>query len=282
MSEMFGFVQPDAKLLNEEERNRYRSVYCGLCHTIAKRSGQPARLSLTYDLTFLLLFLNSLYESDEISEEKRCLIHPLKTISITKSILCEYTADISVILAYHKSMDDWKDDHNLIKRTYAAIEGKAYQKAASNWSIKAQIISDSLHRLERIESEKQNDPDAAANCFGDLLGTLFLYKKDHWSHDLFALGNALGRFIYFADAVVDLENDRKKGRYNPLAFSAPREDYTPFLTGILGEATEIFEFLPLIRDVNILRNIFYSGIWTKYDQIMSGQKVSAAQIEGNL
>ncbi len=59
---MFGYVQANLSDLSEEERARYRAAYCGLCRTLGQRHGTLSRLSLTYDLTFLMLLLSSLYE----------------------------------------------------------------------------------------------------------------------------------------------------------------------------------------------------------------------------
>ena len=34
---MFGFVRPYAADLSEEEKKRYRSVYCGLCRALNEK-----------------------------------------------------------------------------------------------------------------------------------------------------------------------------------------------------------------------------------------------------
>ena len=34
----------------------------------------------------------------------------------------------------------------------------------------------------------------------------------------------------------------------------------------MGECTDAFERLPLVQDVDILRNILYSGVWLRYYQ----------------
>ena len=40
----------------------------------------------------------------------------------------------------------------------------------------------------------------------------------------------------------------------------------------LGQAAEIFEGLPLVQDVNIMRNILYSGVWQSYNEMISRKK----------
>jgi hypothetical protein len=38
----------------------------------------------------------------------------------------DYAADINVALAYHKLMDDWADERNLVKRAQAAVLKRQY------------------------------------------------------------------------------------------------------------------------------------------------------------
>ena len=73
------------------------------------------------------------------------------------------------------------------------------------------------------------------------------------------------------DAYDDLEADIKKGRYNPLTAMSQgpgfEEQIRDYLTLLLGEGAVAFEQLPLVEDLSILRNILYSGVWTKYQAI---------------
>ena len=62
---MFGYVLALEDQLTPESWQRYRGAYCGLCRTLGTRFGQRTRLTLTYDMTFLVLLLSSLYEPQE-------------------------------------------------------------------------------------------------------------------------------------------------------------------------------------------------------------------------
>ena len=55
---MFGYVRPSVQDLPEGERNRFRTMYCGLCHTLSRRYGQAARFILNYDFTYLAILLS--------------------------------------------------------------------------------------------------------------------------------------------------------------------------------------------------------------------------------
>ena len=75
---MFGYVTIAAGALTQEQRERYRAYYCGLCHALKRRYGALGRMTLSYDMTFLYLLLNSLYEPDETQGTARCLPHPFR------------------------------------------------------------------------------------------------------------------------------------------------------------------------------------------------------------
>ena len=57
-------------MLTEEQLERYRGCYCGLCRSLQERHGELSRLTLNYDMTFLVLLLGSLYEPEERGGER--------------------------------------------------------------------------------------------------------------------------------------------------------------------------------------------------------------------
>ena len=84
-------------------------------------------------------------------------------------------------------------------------------------------------------------------------------------------GFFLGKFIYLLDAYDDLEKDIKKKNYNPLKPLYGEKDYEErcreLLLMMMAECSSEFEKLPCIQDEEILRNILYAGVWTKYNKI---------------
>ncbi len=115
------------------------------------------------------------------------------------------------------------------------------------------------------------------------MGELFAVEEDSiWNPRFRAFGEALGRFVYWMDACVDLEKDRKKGCYNPLLVMHPAEEVDEeekleLLKMLIAECTSEFERLPLVRDVEILRSVLYSGVWTQY---LLRQKKEKKEAEG--
>ena len=266
---MFGYICANAEDLTQEEKDRYRAVYCGLCRTLGKRHGLSARFGLTYDMTFLILFLSSMYEPKEEYGTCRCMAHPWKKDHYSVNVITEYAADMTVALVYHKCMDDWRDEHKIVRRGYAAMLKRAYQNVSRFWPEQVSAVERGMEELAEIEADPQNGLDEAANCFGRMLGTLFGYRNDLWQSALTRFGYYLGQFIYTMDAVIDCEEDKKKSSYNPVLLlgRTPEEMREPLMMQ-MGQAAQVFERLPMIQDGNLLRNIIYSGVWQSYNRML--------------
>ena len=258
---MFGHVTASIKELNETQLQRYRSVYCGICRQIRLRSSSFARLALSYDMAFLALLHMSLYEPEEESGKGACRLHPFRPRPWVDNPYIAYCADMNVALAHFKFLDDYVDDGS--RRAKHLADRFACPEIEARWPRQCAAIRTCLARLQTLESENCADPDAVAGCFGELMAELFVYEEDMWAATLRQAGYALGRFIYLADAAEDYAKDRKKHRYNPFR----TEDWAQWETWLvmaMGRCTRFYEMLPLVQDKDILDNILYSGVWTRF------------------
>ena len=263
---MFGYITCNKSELTEEEKNRYQSVYCGLCRNMKRRYGQIERLSLSYDMAFLILFLSSLYEPQEECGQFRCGIHPLSKRTAMENRFTDYAADMTVILTYYKCLDDWKDEKKHMSRWYGNLLREGYAELAKKYPRQCSSIRKSTEELNRIECTVSAGPDLAVNCSGKMLSEIFVCEEDFWSGSLRSFGYELGRFIYLMDAAMDYEEDLKKKTYNPMIKMGKQPDeMKPVLKMPLGNCMEIFEKLPLVQDAHLLRSILYSGVWMQYN-----------------
>lgn len=276
---MFGFIVANGKALDEAQLARYRGCYCGLCRTLKERHGNLSRLTLNYDMTFLILLLTAMYEPEERAGEGRCVVHPARRRGYWRSRFTDYAADMNVALAYHNCLDDYRDEKRLLGLAEARQLKRHYDKVREQWPVQCGAIERRLEELTAIENapaEAGEGPDAAANCFGALMGTLFACEPDPvWQPHFRRFGEALGRFLYMMDACVDLERDRKRGTYNPLINfqgELTEAEKTGMLKMLIGECAAEFEVFPILRDANILRNILYSGVWTQYAQAIQKKR----------
>ena len=266
---MFGYIVPVFSVLSEEQKQRYRSFYCGVCHSLRKRYGQIRRLSLSNDMTFLAMLLTSLYEPETRSTDARCALHPLKSHLFRSSPMIDYAADMNALLFYFKCMDQRMDDHSLLGKTGENLFRDAAVKARGQWPIQGEEINHALSALWQEEAKPSPDPDRLCNLSGEMLGAVFVPKPENpWCGVLRSVGAGLGRFIYWMDAWEDYDEDLKKNRFNPLLSWHSRPDYEDFffffLEMLIADAAEAFEVLPLEQDLDLLRNIIYSGVWQRY------------------
>lgn len=81
---MFGYVTVNKPEIKFKDFDVYRSFYCGLCRELRERYGIPGQISLTYDMTFVVLLLSGLYEPPTKKGTSRCVVHPLKPQPVRK------------------------------------------------------------------------------------------------------------------------------------------------------------------------------------------------------
>ncbi len=267
---MFGYVVARKPELKMREFNKYKAYYCGLCKVLREKYGFLGQVTLTYDMTFLIILLTSLYESESRLEEKRCIVHPAKKQKMFYNEITEYAADMNIVLTYYKLMDDWKDERSKVSFVGLRAFHKTYRKLEKKYPEKCQVIFRCMRALSQCEERKEENIDIVAGCFGKLMGELFIYKKDIWEKTLRRMGFYLGKFIYIMDAYDDVSKDIEQGNYNALIplYHGPDfdEKCREMMNYVLAECTCQFEKLPCIDDVEILRNILYAGVWTKYDK----------------
>lgn len=266
---MFGYIITNQKALPEDRQRRFRAVYCGLCHTLRARHGLSGSATLSYDLTFLALLLNALYEPGEQAGSERCVARPVKRHPYVASPVMDYVADMNVALAYHKCRDNWLDDKSVLAAGEGALLKRAYRRVERAWQDRCAAIEGWLDEIHALEAARDERIDPPVNATGRMLGKLFVYPGETlWAEDLARVGDGLGRFIYLMDAYDDLPSDLRKGRYNPLKPLRDRADYEQLCKDALmmmaADATDAFERLPIVLDADILRNVLYSGIWSRY------------------
>ena len=265
---MFGYLIASASTLSEDELNRYKACYCGLCRSLKARHGQLSRLTLNYDMTFLIILLQSLYEAEESSGKGVCVAHPREKRAWWRSEISDYAADMNVALSYLNRLDDWQDDGSLLALAEAQALKKAYREVSERYPRQCAAMEQAITELSFLEKSGVEDADAASATFGHLMGTVFSYRDDRWADTLYSFGDSLGRFIYLLDACVDLDRDTYKNSYNPFRKYYGLDNEARFrdiLKMFLADAVVQFDMLPLVQDVGLMKNILCSGLWTVFD-----------------
>lgn len=274
---MFGYVMANKPELKIREFARYKGYYCGLCRTLHKRHGRRGQMTLTYDMTFLVILLSSLYEPATTEEKRRCVIHPAKKQYMLYNKIQEYAADMNVLLTYDHLKDNWEDERRISGFLgMKAFAGKK-KRIEKQYPRQAERIEKSLQALAKLEKQNCQDLDAVARPFGELMSELFVWQEDAFQTILRSFGFYLGKFIYIMDAWMDLLEDQKKGCYNPFLGKKEEEDLDErvheILDGTLRMAIAEFEKLPCEQDLSILRNILYEGVWSARERKQEKRRV---------
>lgn len=268
---MFGYIIVNKPELKFKEFDKYRSFYCGLCKELKSSGGNFSRLSLSYDMTFVYILLTGLYEPKTKYEKANCIFHPINKPYISKNKFAKYVSDMSVLMTYLKCKDDWNDDSKIRAKLMMSILSDKNKRIKLKYKKKVELILKHMEYLYIGEKNNSNNIDEMSGYFGKIMGEMFVYKNDQWEPILRKMGFYLGKFIYLIDAYEDIEDDLKSNNYNPLKELYNRDDFEQQASNILlmmmAECSKEFEKLPILKNAELLRNILYSGVWIKYENI---------------
>lgn len=211
---MFGYVKTDFPNLYVKDTILYKAMYCGLCKSIGKVTGQKGRLVLNYDLTFLSVLLHNVLGIDVVIEKEHCAVHLITKRPIAKSDeLSEKIGALNVILAYHKLSDDVLDNNKgRIKRAFFK---KSYKKAKKFQPILDQIVARHYADLVNYEKTNGDSVDLSANPFSQMMVDIVKeITGDKFTFELEELSYNLGKWIYLIDALDDFDKDKQKNNFN--------------------------------------------------------------------
>ena len=271
---MFGYVRINKMDLTFREFDVYKGYYCGLCKYLKQNHGEISRLSLNYDITFLILLLTSVYRPKSTITQEVCIANPIKKKARIVNEVTEYAASMNVLLTYYKLEDNLHDDKGIKDiLAYHMYKGKL-KKAYEKYPEKADYIKNQLLLLQNLEESNSTDIDAVSNTFGNLMGEIFAYKNDKYEHDLRIIGFNIGKYIYILDAYEDLDKDIKKGRYNPFIEYANKKEelrkrVDKLISISLGHLAQSIDNLHIKFNINIIENIIYSGVYLRYKNILN-------------
>ncbi len=275
---MFGYVVLNKPEIKFKDFDLYRSFYCGLCRELKEKYGISGQISLTYDMTFVVILLSALYEPPTKKGTTRCIIHPVQKQPVRKNAATEYGADMNVLLTYYKCRDDWDDEKKISALGYSKILQEKNKKLSERYPEKAEKIQRLLRELAEMEKAGEKDIDRMSGCFGRIMEEILAWKSDVWETTLRKMGFYLGKFIYLLDAYDDVEEDVKNGNYNPFSGQYKMETFDEqvrqLLIMMMAQTCREFEKLPIIKYTDILRNILYSGVWCRFETIRSRRKES--------
>lgn len=264
---MFGYVVPDKMNMFMKDYYGYRAFYCGLCKSIGKRCSQLMRINTTYDMTFLNILAHAVTDVEIEMKMGKCVLNMVqKKLIAQNDKLTEKIVDIGTILAHYKCVDDILDDKSLSKRFIdKAVIKRHYKKARKNYPELDKYISDKYLELAEAEKAKCSSIDRISHHFGEIMvrigQTVF---EDKYTPKLSNLLYNLGKWVYLADAIDDIDEDFKKKKYNVFLIDYEYKDKATFLE----EKKDTLEFV-MMSCYNTICNDFDKIEVKKYEGILT-------------
>ena len=280
---MLGYVTADKPELKMIEYEIYSGYYCGICKSIGRRYGQLPRMVLSYDAAFLALLMAGLSPEVDDHTREHCLVHPIKKKTIISNEAIEYAADVMLILAWYKLLDDAQDEGKIYAKTATATLKGIYRKLEVARPELCMKVREHLADLTELENAKCDNLDQAAEEFAKIMEAILdeapVPEGFKEGAAMKSIGYHLGKWIYLIDAVDDIEENIESGAYNPLLY---RFNYQPGeedfrgrimetcrfnLFHYLGEIANAVDLLPLKKNKGVIENIIYKGLLKKTEEI---------------
>lgn len=287
---MYGYVRPVKGELKVSELERYRSVYCGLCHELARRYGFLSRFLVNYDFTFLAMLLSGVQTPEMCS--RRCPVHPLRPVQcLCPTDSLSAAADMTVVLGWWKLADSAQDKRVPARWGYklaCSVLRRAYRRAAERQPAFAAAAETQLRELQALEQENCPSLDAVADKFASILRAVGESQPSEALRRIIGeLLYHLGRIVYILDAADDLEEDIRQDAYNPLRFRfgladgrMTAEDERTLRASLQHSHNALTGAYALMGDnpySGILSNIIYLGLPTAAQAVFAGTWKTAAK-----
>ena len=265
---MFGYIRAYKPEMKFKDYDLYKGVYCSLCKELGKRYGLISRLTLSYDFTFFAMVRMAVRNECVSFTDSRCSFNPTKKCKDCgrgqRDIA--YTADVSMILFYHKLKDNISDGKffkKLLCRLAMPYAKHVYKKAKARQPEAAEIAERQMARQAEIESRGAGI-DEAADPSAKMLSELLINGIECDNiENLKQFGYMTGRWVYIMDAADDCADDLKDGNFNPLKEKYSSPDFRSYcgglLDGTMGEAVNNYKQLKIYRFNDILLNVIYDG-----------------------
>lgn len=282
---MFGYVKINKPEMKVKEYEAYRGLYCSLCRSLGKNFGVLSRLTLSYDITFLLLVRLSLGLTVPEFRKGRCPFSPSKKCNycINGEEELRFSAAVSMMLFYYKIKDNIADGSFFRKMLMYIILPYAllkYRKTEKMYPDVAKMIEEGMLRQSETEKTKTPLTDKAAHESADILGKIFAYGFSDEKAKAYRFGYGIGKFVYLADAADDIVKDIKNKSYNPFVekyklMKEPDEEIKKEIEGTLNMsaavAAEAFSEIEKKTLTPIVENIIYDGLENTMKTILKGK-----------
>jgi hypothetical protein len=269
-----------------KEYEAYRGLYCSLCKAMGRHFGVLARLTLSYDITFLVLTRLSFLGTLPCFEGGRCAFNPTKKCSYCTNAEEElrYASAVAMMMLYHKVRDNISDGSVLKKLIMYLLLPWAtlkYKKAKRMYGEIAEITQECMSKQSEAEKKNSASTDEAAHQSAEALGRITAYNIDDPEGNIYRFGYGIGKWVYLTDAFDDIEKDIKYKSYNVFVnkYNLTQESYTEEIKADITATinmssilfTDSYEKIENKTLSPIMENIIYEGMHKSLDRIIKGE-----------
>lgn len=260
---MFGYVKICKANLTLKDYLNYKEYYCGTCQTLGSNFGLLSKGTLNYDTVFLAIVLSGINNNQGSFATHRsfCSRFKFKKIKVNKHI--EFSSYLNIILTYYKLLDNCADEKNLKSKIIMMLFKNKYLKAKMKYPDLDLEIAQTMNNINKLEMSKCSDVEQIGSIFGNLIGKIATYNNQTTiNKELYKIGFYLGKYIYLADCIDDLEKDIRKDRFNPFRYME-KIDYQKIKNLAEKYITNIEEIIVKINlheTQNIINNVISEGL----------------------
>lgn len=227
---MFGTLKPHRCQLESADSQAHQNFYCGLCKSLDVHFSPFHRALVNYDAVFVALVADGLLGDSASRSSCRCPLNPLlskDTVAASEASM-KFATAVQILLA-----ESWLADRAIegssvagaTRRFFSASFKKAH-RMLSNLGVSLEALNHFEKWQRTVELKADPTPEAAAEPTARALGYIMTQiaklpgapdqlKEAKVQSDLNDFGRALGRVIYYTDALEDVEKDQKKSQFNP-------------------------------------------------------------------
>ena len=260
--------------------------------------GPFAKLTLSYDFTFIAMLAMALGQEFHGFCKGRCMANPFKKKNCAApSPELSLVAASAMVLFYHKVRDNLHDARGIGKLKYLPLlpfASSARKKAKKRYPQVDEAFASLMNRQFALEKQHTKSIDAAAEPTAAALQKMMplLSEDPEEKRVLERFGYLLGRWVYLMDALDDLEDDAKHRSYNPFLErwgitdrkspdEAQKAEIIAYGRGVLNvtvaELGVTYELLELKRYKLILDNIIYFGLPNSAEEIFRKKAVAVPE-----
>lgn len=281
---MLGYVKAWKPEMKIKDYELYRGIYCSLCRALGRLYSPVAQLFLSYDFTFAAVLRMAVSDSDCSFSKFRCPYNPSKKcLKCSDTSVIDFCVHALIITVYYKVLDNLHDSgvgSKILAALIYPIVKLMHKKAARLAPEVDKIIGESMKNQEETEKKSDVGIDEAAHSSADALGrVLALGFENKRREALYSLGYMVGRYVYILDAADDLEDDLKKGSFNPfggeyqdIGNAEKRNEFAERVRGMLNltqsGALDALDSFEKKRFGDILENIIFDGLTFSAEKVL--------------